>query len=49
MEAHQSGGQLREVLRILREDAKFDVCVVDQAGVLKGSSLYNLFCTRTSS
>ncbi len=47
MEAHDSGGQLQEVLRILRQEAKFDTCVVEQSSLLEGSSLYNVFCTRT--
>lgn len=47
MEVHDSGGRLPEVLRILREDVNFDICVVEQSDMLKGSSLYNIYCTRT--
>lgn len=47
MEAHDSGGRLPEVLRILREDANFDISAVEQSDMLKGSSLYNIYCTRT--
>lgn len=48
MEAHDGEGRLEEVLRVLREGAKFDTCVVDQSDVLEGSTLYNVFCTRRS-
>ena len=46
MEAHDGEGRLEVILRILREDAKYQHVTVEQSDMLKGSSLHNIYCTR---
>ena len=45
-EVHDSNGRLQKATSLLSNQAGFDHVVVDQTSLLKGSSLYTVYCRR---
>lgn len=48
MEVHDTDNRLKVVTDLLKTTGGFDRVVVTQDQQLKGSTLYNMYCTRTS-